>query len=264
MITPPVGSTPGVLLVSIPVSPYVEVARWVLDHVGIAYREEGHAPFLHLPAAFRRRGGTDVPVLAAPGMALTNARAIIEHYGFRGPEPLYPAAAGARAEVEQLVTRFYDDMGVAVRAWAYAQMLPERASTARVWSAGAPPFESFVVRKTYPLLAAWMGRALALTPRTVDEMLPRIDAAFDEVEARLGDGRRHLTGDSFTAADLVFAALVGPAVLPDGYGGPLPTLDELPLRMRADHERLRARPAGAYALRLYRDDRRRPSELPVT
>ncbi len=263
MTTPPVESTPAAVLVSIPVSPYVEVARWVLDRLGIAYREEGHAPFLHLPAALRRRGGTDVPVLAAPGMALTNARAILEHYGFRGPKPLYPATADARAEVEQLVTLFYDDMGVAVRAWAYAQMLPERASTARVWSTGAPAFESFVVRKTYPLLAAWMGRALAITPHTVDEMLPRIDAAFDEVEVRLGDGRRHLTGDRFTAADLVFAALVGPAVLPEGYGGPLPTADELPPRMRADHERLLARPAGAYALRLYSEDRRLPVEVPT-
>lgn len=263
MTTPPVQGTSPVVLVSIPVSPYVEVARWVLDRLGIAYREEGHAPFLHLPAALRRRGGADVPVLAAPGMALTNARIILEHYGFRGPQPLLPPASDAQAEVEQLVTLFYDDMGVAVRAWAYAQMLPERASTSRVWSTGAPAFEAFVVRKTYPLLAAWMGRALAITPRTVDEMLTRIDAAFDAVEVRLADGRRHLTGDRFTAADLVFAALVGPAVLPEGYGGPLPTVDELPPRMRADHERLLARPAGEYALRLYREHRRLPLKVPT-
>lgn len=259
MTEPVTESPPAAVLVSIPVSPYVEVARWVLDRLGIAYREEGHAPFLHLPAALRRRGGADVPVLAAPGMVLTNARAVLEHYGFRGPQPLYPGSADELAEVEQLVTLFYDDMGVAVRAWAYAQMLPERASTARVWTTGAPAFEAFAVRKTYPLLAAWMGQALALTPRTVDEMLPRIDAAFDEVEARLGDGRRHLTGDRFTAADLVFAALVGPAVLPAGCGGPLPAADELPSRMRTDHERLLARPAGAYALRLYREERRLPA-----
>jgi glutathione S-transferase len=249
--------TDSVLVVSIPVSPYVEVARWLLDILGIAYHEQCHAPFLHLPASFRQRGGTDVPVLSAPGVSLANARAVLEHYGCYGPPErrLYPEAPEDRAEVERLVTLFYDDMGVAVRAWAYSHMLPEREVTARLWARGAPAFERFVVRWAYPVLAAWMRRALRITPRTPEQAVVEIDTALDQVEVLLSDGRRYLAADRFTAADLVFAALLGPAVLPDNYGGPLPAPFELPAQMRRDHERFRNREAGAYALRLYREDR---------
>jgi len=47
------------------------------------------------------------------------------------------------------------------------------------------------------------GRAVAMR---------RIKEVFAEVEALLSDGRKYLTGASFTAADLTFAALAAPAL----------------------------------------------------
>ena len=250
--------TRGVLVVSIPVSPYVEVARWALERAGVAYQEEAHAPFLHLLAARRNGGGTSVPVVRAPGVAFADVRPLLAHYGRQGrPERrLYPEGPDEAAEVDGLVSLFHDGVGVSVRAWAYAHMLPLRDVTARLWSTGAPPLERRVVGLAYPVLARFMARALALTPRSTETALAETHAAFDHVEKLLADGRRYLTGDRFTAADLAFAALVGPAVLPEGCGGPLPAPGELPAQMRQEHERLRAREAGAFALRLYRDDRR--------
>lgn len=139
---------------------------------------------------------------------------------------------------------FYDELGVAVRAWAYAEMLPVRAVTADLWTAGAPGIERLAVRYGYPVLAAVMRKALRITPTTSRQALAEVDRGFDEVEALLGDGRCYLAGDALTAADLTLAALVGPAVLPTGYGGPLPTSEELPAGMAVDHERLRNRVAG--------------------
>lgn len=251
-------SQDSVLMVSIPVSPYVEVARWALERAGVAYHEQRHAPFLHLVAARRHGGGTDVPVISAGGVTLVNARAVLEHYGYRGPAErrLYPDAPGERAEVERLVTLFYDGMGVAVRAWAYASMLPERAATAALWAQGVPNGERLAVRWGYPLFAAWLRRALDIGPDTPRKALAEVDDAFDQVEARLADGRSHLVGDRLSAADVVFAALAGPAVSPDGYGGPLPAPSEMPDEMRREHDRLRERAAGAFARRLYREERR--------
>jgi glutathione S-transferase len=78
---------------------------------------------------------------------------------------------------------------------------------------------------------------------------------FDAVAARLADGRRFLVGDRFSAADLTFAALAAPIVLPAGYGSPLPPLSALPAAMVCEVERLRAHPAGGFATRMYAEER---------
>ncbi|MEA2123856.1 MAG: glutathione S-transferase, partial [Solirubrobacteraceae bacterium] len=63
-------------------------------------------------------------------------------------------------------------------------------------------------------------------------------------------------GDRFTAADLTFAALAAPIVLPPEYGVPLPRLDELPAPMAAVVRELREHPAGKFALEMFRTERR--------
>lgn len=72
---------------------------------------------------------------------------------------------------------------------------------------------------------------------------------------RLEDGRRYLCGDAFTAADLAFAALAAPVIVPPEYGTPLPAPDELPAEMAAGVRAFRAHPAGEFASRLFREER---------
>ena len=63
-------------------------------------------------------------------------------------------------------------------------------------------------------------------------------------------------GERFTAADLTFAALAAAVVAPPGYGTPLPQLDVLPEPVARDVRAFREHPAGAFALRMFRDHRR--------
>lgn len=77
-------------------------------------------------------------------------------------------------------------------------------------------------------------------------------AAFDVIGERLGDGRPYLFGDRFTAADLTFAALAAPAV----YTVPLPEPPDLAPHTAALVERFRGHPAGQFALRMFREERR--------
>ena len=81
-------------------------------------------------------------------------------------------------------------------------------------------------------------------------------ATFDAVAARLADGRPHLCGERFSAADLTFASLAAPMLMPPEYGVPLPQPGELPAAMAATVRELREHPAGAHALKMFREERR--------
>jgi glutathione S-transferase len=75
------------------------------------------------------------------------------------------------------------------------------------------------------------------------------------VAARLG-GRAYLAGERFGAADLTFAALAAPVLLPAGHPALAGDAAALPEPMRATVARLRATAAGAWALGLYARHRR--------
>ena len=245
------------LMISVPVSPYVELARWTLDRLGVRYVEERNAPVFNTLAARRHRGSTVVPVLDIGASSLTDARQVVDYYDARAPEALrlYPAEAGALAEVQQLFDECYDVLGVAVRAWAYAYQLPRRRSTIRAWVDGAPWHERVIVPLVYPLIARRLGDGLKLHAGSIPEQRVVIDASLARLAAHLGDGRRYLAGDRLTAADLALASLVAPAVYPAGYRGPLPPLAELPDSLQGEIAELREHPVARLAMRLYAEER---------
>ena len=79
---------------------------------------------------------------------------------------------------------------------------------------------------------------------------------LDFVAELLSDGREHLCGDRFGAADLTFAALSAAVVVPPIYGVPLPQPHILPSDTAGFVERVRDHPAGRYALGLFEQYRR--------
>lgn len=109
----------------------------------------------------------------------------------------------------------------------------------------------------WPLAVRLGKRELGIDPTKAEEDEQLVRNAFDAVAERLADGRRYLCGDRFTAADLTFAALSASVLVPPQYGVPLPQPDVLPPDTASAVRAFRAHPAGAYALRLFRDERRR-------
>jgi glutathione S-transferase len=250
---------PQMRLITIPMSHYCEKARWGLAHAGIDYVEDAHLQVFHYAAVRRHKARGMVPVLVTPSEAIADSTAILKFLDRQLPatRQLYPASQ--REEIEALEEQFDEGLGVETRRWVYFQYLKAPArEVLRTAAQGTPAWQRAVAPLLLPAMRMYLNRHLKITRANVEEGLQTIARTFDEVAARLADGRRYLTGDRFTAADLTFACMAAPILLPPEYGIRLPTLEEAPIGARADVERFRSHPAGVFALRLFREDRRPP------
>jgi|JI10StandDraft_1071094.scaffolds.fasta_scaffold13483_5 glutathione S-transferase len=241
-------------LVTITFSHYCEKARWALDRARVAYVEDGHLPlFAWLPALRAGRART-VPSLVTADGAVTDSTDILRWVDRQGgAPPLFPVGD---ADVVDLEERFDTRLGPHTRRVAYHHLLPV-IRTVLGDAPGVPRAELRAAKLLAPAIAALMKRGLAVTPAGVARSRQRVDEIFADVASRLADGRRYLGGDRFTAADLTFAALATPLLMPLELAGFVP-MDDLPAAMTADVERHRATVAGRFALRLYREERGLP------
>ena len=243
-------------LITITASHFCEKARWALDRAGAEYVEEGHFPNAHYLASFWIARTPMVPILIDGGKVITDSTAIVHHVDglIDRKLRLFPGEPSGR-EVERLEDRFDELLGPATRVWAYWHWFERTPDLLRYAGHGTPRVE----RALAPFLIGAMKRLsswrLAITEDAAAKALATVRTLFDEVGARLSDGQRFLVGDRFSAADLAFASLAAPALLPAGYGVPAPTLEEAPPAMRTEIGRLRATRAGAFALRLYAEER---------
>jgi glutathione S-transferase len=240
-------------LITVPFSHYCEKARWGLEQAGLPFVEEGHLPLFHWIATRRAGGGRTVPVLVTATDGVIADSTDILRFADRADRRLYPTAIDA--DVATLEDDFDERLGPHVRRVAYHHVLPDRRLVGRAARGHVPGWQLAALRAAYPFARAYMGRALGLDDARAARSLATVETVFAEVDRRLGGGRPFLAGDRFTAADLTFAALGGPLVAPPEY--PYLPVDGAPPALLAVRDRLRATPAGDFALRMYREHRRR-------
>jgi glutathione S-transferase len=241
-------------LLTIPISHFCEKARWALERAGLDYTEEPHLQGIHRVVARRAGGGTTVPVLVTPGAVLAESEAILRHADAQLPEErrLFPTGA---PDVEQLSRRLDAGLGPDARRIVYAYALPHKQLLLRFNNIGIPRWEDRTMRALWPLVVSYARRDLAIRDTTIDDDAPKVRHVFDEIADRLADGRPYLCGDRFTAADLTFAALAAAVLMPPEYGVRLPQPEQLPEPMAGAIREFRTHPAGAYALRMFREER---------
>ncbi|NOY89690.1 MAG: glutathione S-transferase [Deltaproteobacteria bacterium] len=254
-------------LYGIAFSHYVEKARWALERFSVPYEDKRYLPFLHIPVIHRVHGGragkTDrastrysTPVLRTPsGLVLADSAAIVAYVSetFAGPEDdLY-----ADPEAAELEQRFHDVLGVHTRRAAYAFLFERPSLIQSVIDHNVSRAQARLFRIARPAAQFGLRRLLRIDEAGVARSTHKTRDEFAAMGERLADGRPFLLGERFSAADLAFAALAAPALLPEAYSAWLPPLEELPPRARALTRELRKTRAGAFVMRLYREERGR-------
>jgi glutathione S-transferase len=249
---------PALRLITIPISHYCEKARWALERTGIPYREERHVQGIHQLVARRTGSGITVPVLVTPGGVIGESADILAWVDERTPPAhrLFPSEPAARDEVERLCRRLDQGLGPRGRRLMYIHMLAQRKLALRFNNQGVPGWEDRAIRYGWPLARRYVNRVLGIRPGIERQDEADVWSELDFVAGLRADGRPYLCGDRFTAADLTFAALSAPLIVPPAYGIPLPQPDILPPAMAALVERVREHPAGRYALMLFAEHRR--------
>jgi len=245
-------------LVTIPISHYCEKARWALDRAGIAFDERPHLPGLHRVAVRRAGGGSTAPVLRCPGGEVVADSAGIIAWADARVAParrLIPEEPDVAREALALAAELDERFGPDTRRWIYHELRGRRDLATAYLTDGVPGWQRATLRVTYPSVQRAVIKILDITPATAAASEREMRSVLDAIAARLADGRRYLVGDRFTTADLTFAALAAPLIVPPQYGRPLPAVDELPPSTAAVVRELREHPAGAFALRMFADER---------
>jgi glutathione S-transferase len=246
-------------LLTIPISHFCEKARWALDRARLDYVEERHVQGIHQIVARRAGGGTTMPVLVADEGVFPESEDILRYADERTDAMLrlFPAEARLRDEVVALSRWLDAGLGPDGRRLMYAHMLDLKGPMLRVNNQGVPGWEAKAMTALWPLAKRWGRRELGIGPDAIRDDGRRVRESFDAIAERLADGRPHLCGERFSAADLTFACLAAAVLVPPEYGVRLPQPDELPDHIARDVRTFREHPAGAYAMELFR--RERPS-----
>lgn len=245
-------------LITIAVSHYCEKARWALDWLKIPYVEESHVPIFHRFTT-RRLGGKSVPILITPTGVFKDSTDILHHLNAtsQAPQPLYPNDPQLRQAVEQLEELFDSKLGTHIRLWGYQyRELDNREAMREMWCEAAPKVEQFGFEFAFPLMSRIVRRAYNVSAANASSSLQEIKQIFALVGEHLTDNKSgYLVGDSFSAADLTFAALAAPILRPKNHYNTKFLHKQLAPQAAAVVLELRQTKAGKYALRLYREHR---------
>ena len=241
-------------LITIPFSHYCEKARWALERCGVPYEEDGHLPLFHYIANRFAGANRTVPVVISGDTRITDSTEIIAWADGQRPGTLLPADPETRIEALALEDELDNQLGPATRRWAYFHLLP-RKDLDHIITRGVPRWQKVALKLTRPLAVGLLKRGLKIDTAGAERSRAKIEETFDLLGELLADGRRYLVGDRFSVADLTFASLASPILLPRDHPFGLPTPEEFAPAAREQIEAWRATRAGKHALRIYADHR---------
>ncbi|MBE9039255.1 glutathione S-transferase family protein [Oscillatoriales cyanobacterium LEGE 11467] len=209
--------------------------------------------------ATRPQGGKSVPVLVSASGTFTDSTEILHYLDSIAPEdkPLYPKEPQLRQQVEEWEDVFDTQLGDCTRRWGYFYGLDNRERLLRAWGQGTAGYEKIALAIALPVMRSAVRRAYQPTAAGAATAYREIESLFDRVGEQLADDRPFLVGEHLSAANISFAALAAPILLPERHPIKATKTEKIkmPSVMLQEVEKCRQTAAGQYGLRLYREYR---------
>lgn len=247
--------TPGgeFRLIADPSSLDGELIRFVLDHYQIFYQQLPRGVLLARASTASHRRPPSAALLFNETVALSHPAEVVNYFESQMPAPkrLVPVRQTEAADLENHWKLYYHTFNAAVCGWLYAHLIPQKAALLEAFNRQVQTPEKLATTLLFPLIGKRLEKRHRLEPGRAEEALGIIRKGYDRLDRRLEDGRRFLLGERISLADIVFAVLAAPTVLPDGFQGPNPRGTQVPPKMQHVVKEFRERPAGQLALRLY-------------
>ena len=240
-------------LVTIAPSHYCEKSRWALQLAKISFIEEPHAPFFHVPAVKNAGGTRTTPILQLASETIQSSDDITEWIA-NHPETAWNPYG--RSEYKSNITKLEIELGrklgVLTRLMAYQELLTQKKLVLACMTP-APDSEQRWFSLGFPIFRWMMRKAMNINAASAEKAKTAVLGILDSIESNAHG--EFLIGDTLTIADVTFAALTAPLVLPETYGSSLPSYEDLPQKAKDMTDEFRVTPAGQRVLRLYRDHR---------
>ena len=248
-------------LVSNNVGTLDEITRWVLDRNSILYKDECHGLW-NIQSKANKITGEGVkknyPVLLMTDALIYSVDAVLMFWEQRClPQnrliPTDTALQDDALDLYHLFTgKFFERQ---VSKYMYSSLLTSKKDAVKVFKQRIPFFERLKCSLLFGAVKKSIVKNYELGSNNPEEYIVQIRKIFSQVNDLLANGRKYLVGNQFTIADLSFAAIAAPLILPVEFGGVLPQISQLPEAYRNHVTELRATPAGQFVFRLYQANR---------
>lgn len=215
------------------ISHYCEKVRWALDYKGLKYQVINLLPGQHMKTV-KKLGAqvSSVPVLVHDGQCVQGSASILDHLDETFPErPLTPPDPGACKQALEWEKRMDDDLGPAVRCFAYHYFLQRPKLVVPMLTAGTPFYNRIIIRLAFSRVDEIMREWMKINEKTAGSSRQTMEDFLTEL-AQAYEASPYLAGNAFSRADLTAAALLAPMFQPPQYPVPWPQPERIPEPVR--------------------------------
>ena len=231
-------------------SHYNEKVRWALAYKNLTHARRTYLPGPHVPMIKKLSGQTQTPVLESAGQIISGSAEIIDWLENRFPlHQLYPTDAALRHQALQWQSAADSELGPAVRAILFAELVHEPDFLCAMFALGKPATKRFLYRRLFPLAKPMIAKGNGIINQQ-DVARARLEVAsfLDRVGSKAATSP-YLTGSSFTVADLGVASLIAPLAVVSGIDMQRP--DPVPRRILEFIETWQSHPAVSWCQQIY-------------